>query len=75
MIQVWLLPVALPLFTQMQAPATPQGQRFPAWSFSRALSPILLTPHLGLSSFLPTSIPSLLHFLAVQTRPLFFCHL
>lgn len=41
MIQSWLLPMALPLFTQMQAPATPQGQRLPAQSFSRALSPVL----------------------------------
>ena len=32
MIQAWPLPLALPLFTQMQGPATAQGQRLPARS-------------------------------------------
>lgn len=35
MIQAWPLPMALTLFTQMQAPATP----LPAWSLSKVLSP------------------------------------
>lgn len=42
---------------------TAQGQRLPTWSIRRALSPILC---LALSSSLPTSIPSLLHFRAVE---------
>lgn len=72
MIQAWPLPMSLPLFTQMQAPATALGQRLPAWSLPRVLSPILsLPPQLVLSSFLPVSILSPLHCLAVETLPSF----
>lgn len=55
MIQAWPLP--LPLFTQMQAPAPPQGGRLPAPSLSRAGSPIPPDSP-PFCSFLPTSIPS-----------------
>lgn len=65
MIQAWLLPLAFPLFTQMQAPATPQGQRLlPAWSFSRAPSSPDSPPSLQLLPL--TSILSSPHFLAVE---------